>query len=903
MRESEKRIKRKIGVLVVLGMFVFGLCVPFALAVNQDKNESATGSYKIDIDSDSDSDTQNFIVSHDNGTELFRIQEDGKVGIGTYNPMSTLSVAGGVTVGTTWASAWPAPSGGMIVQGKVGIGKTNPLYTLHIKELAPSTETILALETESYDISPGDHLGTIMFTGPHPDGTGAMIRAEASGPFSPMNPYISPTGLQFYTQDYTSYNGLLNPRMVITAEGNVGIGTTTPFAKVHITQDGLADAFRVDDQASDITPFVIDQFGNVGIGTADPTSALHVIGDASITGSLNLGLGTLYIDDTNNRVGINTTNPQYALEVHGDEAWFNVSVLTIGNDPIMEAGYKDSSISATHYRIIFDENIDAADYFFAVGAYEDHEAKTPPYETKELFWIRENGSTGVGAKYVLGRFWVHSEPYVGGGNISTSGTTVTGTGTSFTTDMMIGSEIWVDISNEIKNPKDDQRQIRRVTAINSDTSLVIHAAFDPDLPSGTDYNYTVPIFSVTTDEKVGISTISPTEKLDVNGKARIRVLPTGGALDNVVVADSNGVLHIRDESTIGIQNLWETIDVPSGTDLVANIPTDTLILAKDGIVTIEGNSGTDTITIGATEVDGSTTNELQNLWFTMTGDSGSTSADSLTDTFNIVGTGMASTSISDDTLTVHVDPSGAADADWYEVGTTSPPDDITDNIYTHGNVGIGAPIPGAKLDVEVSSGGAATIGSSLCSAIGNYAVAMGYRSTASGTGSMARGYYATASGLYSTASGGYVTASGFESTAMGWRATAGDYSTAIGFEVTASSGSTAMGHNTTASGRYSTAMGGWITVAGNHSYGIGLHYIPGWTITQDHTMAIMGGKVGIGTVSPTEKLEVDGKIRANTCFNHAGTDGITQVVTFEDNNGGTHTLTFNGGILTGYTGP
>jgi hypothetical protein len=43
------------------------------------------------------------------------------------------------------------------------------------------------------------------------------------------------------------------------------------------------------------------------------------------------------------------------------------------------------------------------------------------------------------------------------------------------------------------------------------------------------------------------------------------------------------------------------------------------------------------------------------------------------------------------------------DHDWYEVGTTDPPDDIDDNIFTNGNVGIGINNPGSyKLNVAGS---------------------------------------------------------------------------------------------------------------------------------------------------------------------------------------------------------
>ncbi|WP_300567002.1 hypothetical protein [Flavobacterium sp.] len=49
--------------------------------------------------------------------------------------------------------------------------------------------------------------------------------------------------------------------------------------------------------------------------------------------------------------------------------------------------------------------------------------------------------------------------------------------------------------------------------------------------------------------------------------------------------------------------------------------------------------------------------------------------------------------------------SGAADADFYEVGTTTPPDAITDAMFHSGNVGIGNNNPTYKLDVDETASG------------------------------------------------------------------------------------------------------------------------------------------------------------------------------------------------------
>jgi hypothetical protein len=67
----------------------------------------------------------------------------------------------------------------------------------------------------------------------------------------------------------------------------------------------------------------------------------------------------------------------------------------------------------------------------------------------------------------------------------------------------------------------------------------------------------VELFRIQENGNVGIATDDPTEKLDVNGKTRIRNLPQDNTLDDVVVADADGVLHVRDVSTIVVMpNAW-----------------------------------------------------------------------------------------------------------------------------------------------------------------------------------------------------------------------------------------------------------------------------------------------------------------------------------------------------------
>lgn len=73
--------------------------------------------------------------------------------------------------------------------------------------------------------------------------------------------------------------------------GNVGISSTSPYAKLSITNTGTGPSLVVEDSTSpDTSPFIIDASGNVGIGTTTPASPLNV---ANSTGA------QLLLTDTN----------------------------------------------------------------------------------------------------------------------------------------------------------------------------------------------------------------------------------------------------------------------------------------------------------------------------------------------------------------------------------------------------------------------------------------------------------------------------------------------------------------------------------------------------------------------------------------------------------------------------
>tara|TARA_B100000683_G_C12480494_1_gene551194 strand:- start:127 stop:2235 length:2109 start_codon:yes stop_codon:yes gene_type:complete len=212
---------------------------------------------------------------------------------------------------------------------------------------------------------------------------------------------------------------------------------------------------------------------------------------------------------------------------------------------------------------------------------------------------------------------------------------------------------------------------------------------------------------------------------------------------------------------------------------------------------------------------------------------------------------------------------------------------------SYGDVGYNA------LDLSYSTGNSTTHG-----ATGDFSMSMGYNAKSSGDHSTAMGFAAKAldnfstaigleaeaSGMYSNALGGKTLASGNYSNAMGYLTiAAGSYSTSMGNSTDATGNySTAMGYNTYAKADYSTAMGRYTDAQSFTETVIGQYntsYTPNsnWNWNSSDRLFVIGngtssnaksdaivvlknGNTGIGLSLPTEKLEVDGNIKATAIF-------------------------------------
>ena len=253
--------------------------------------------------------------------EKVRIDSDGKVGIGTDNPTSLLTLSGdnadmlmvtdvgGTTVSVVGLLQDASNNGqvkvansvgnvkatlnstGVSVHGisgaftdslTVGIGTTNPASALHLAG-ASTTNSRISLEQTTANKS-----GTLQ------QGS-AGVGLSAIGASNPI--FLQTNGVQHFN---------------LTSAGNVGIGTGTPSSLLHVAGDtnpeiritdnapasAAAATFRAENSSATIGAYTNDPLyvvtnnttkmtvttgGNVGIGTASPAGPLHVSNSADNT--------------------------------------------------------------------------------------------------------------------------------------------------------------------------------------------------------------------------------------------------------------------------------------------------------------------------------------------------------------------------------------------------------------------------------------------------------------------------------------------------------------------------------------------------------------------------------------------------------------------------------------------
>jgi hypothetical protein len=277
------------------------------------------GGLKITVPDANDS----VLFARENGGDFKSLGINGNVSIGTTNPSARLEVNGNI-------KADASELGTLVVKGNVGIGTTDPDCALHVN----GTKIKLGPEKEGQLLIAGENNFLFLEANGSND-TGTVSELTICGNSTRNIPTLKLSADNTFFGGSITVPGIINSNQNLLVQGNVGIGTTTPSAKLNVDpqgrggivignpntsaggytslimeiseeQDGYASLNCLKSSGSSSGDICLNPQGrNVGIGTTNPSARLEVDGD--IKGKANL------VIDGN--IGIGATNPEGTLSI------------------------------------------------------------------------------------------------------------------------------------------------------------------------------------------------------------------------------------------------------------------------------------------------------------------------------------------------------------------------------------------------------------------------------------------------------------------------------------------------------------------------------------------------------------------------------------------------------------
>lgn len=246
---------------------------------------TTTPGAKLQINGATADGTANALIVRNSAlTSLFSIRNDGRVDI----PAAALVQSGGGYANTSSNSSY--------FTGNLGIGTSSPAYKLDVKGVSAT-------------LSDGNQIFSVGNT----TGGTQLAFGSLENSYNWIRSYESGAG----GRDFVL--GTNAEVMRLTASGNVGIGTTSPTAKLHI--NGTFKSIGIQDSSTSQAIF-INGNAEVGIGTTSPTTKLHVNGTARVVKS---------------KIDITPTSDTIALDVRGTGTpndYFTVSNATGGANDV-----------------------------------------------------------------------------------------------------------------------------------------------------------------------------------------------------------------------------------------------------------------------------------------------------------------------------------------------------------------------------------------------------------------------------------------------------------------------------------------------------------------------------------------------------------------------------------------
>ena len=257
-------------------------------------------------------------VANSSGTDILAVENDGKVGIGTDNPGRTLSVNGDLSVGNR--GFWQSDG---TTQLHLGYGTSSSV------RITTQRGTIRLVGNTNSDGSSG----TNFFTLTSMRGSGAIFEAA---------------GTDLMSDNLTLYYQVSDPDLNYI--GAIRRQASGWFATNDHRMIGIGDSDYSNDSAGTVLWYtnnqtyhkglLLSKTGNVGINTTSPTERLHVSGnlklDGIVTGSLTIASSGSTVLDVQGSLG-------QLFSVNDSFSGSLFKVATISGMPVVEA-FSDNTV-------------------------------------------------------------------------------------------------------------------------------------------------------------------------------------------------------------------------------------------------------------------------------------------------------------------------------------------------------------------------------------------------------------------------------------------------------------------------------------------------------------------------------------------------------------------------------
>ena len=333
------------------------------------------------------------IAFTEGGTESFRVNSSGNMGIGTTSPASKLHVSStaaatrititddvaagrsgyiesnfsdalviGTTSGVRGIRFSPDNTARMFLDtaGNLGIGTSSPITKLDVRSDAA------VVTTSGYA---GWHFNALPAAS---TARAATIRKNYDSPFD-FNIYAS-TGSSGNTAATIFYRDIANESMRLDSSGNLGIGTTSPASKLHVNN------------ATGIITYATIGNPNGGTQVGVDAAGTSVLSSFAVNG-IRFGQqsGTTFVEtmrlDSSGNLGIGTSSPGgYRLNVQGGAG----SAFT--NNTANQNPAEFYNNSATGY----------GPYIQAGGGSSRYSLHVTDYLATSLFYVRADRNIGIG---------------------------------------------------------------------------------------------------------------------------------------------------------------------------------------------------------------------------------------------------------------------------------------------------------------------------------------------------------------------------------------------------------------------------------------------------------------------------------------------------------------------------